>query len=186
MEAINKSQLNGLKNLISQYTNVPLKDFEKLNPEGRKMTRDKEIVWSRYILMYLCQKYGEMTLKTIGELFVIKLDHSTVLHGIKTINNKIDKNPIFKKEIEKIGLTTKKIFHPEEKEEKKEDVYLRKEGVISLLTEIEWLKETIKNKDRKHKLEVQNLNQEIISLSAQLRLFKRAQSYKRYTVEWNH
>jgi len=52
--------------------------------------RLREVVFARQIFCYLEQKYNKnnFTLSRIGKL--IKKDHSTVLHSIKTVNNLLE------------------------------------------------------------------------------------------------
>lgn len=61
--------------------------------------RNKELVYPRQIVMYLCRNMTEVPLKQIG-LFLGKRDHSTVISGINKIENSIDNNETIRNTIE--------------------------------------------------------------------------------------
>ena len=54
--------------------------------------RSKEIVYPRQIDMYLCRTMTETGLQNIGKALGGR-DHTTILHGIKTISADLEKNP---------------------------------------------------------------------------------------------
>ena len=54
--------------------------------------RSKEIVYPRQIVMYLCRTMTETGLQNIGKALGGR-DHTTILHGIKTISADLKKNP---------------------------------------------------------------------------------------------
>ncbi len=64
-------------------------------------SRKKEIVKSRQIAMYLCRELTNSSLPEIGRLLGGK-DHSTALHGIKKIENNINKEIALEIEVENI------------------------------------------------------------------------------------
>ncbi|MBN1620833.1 chromosomal replication initiator protein DnaA [candidate division WOR-3 bacterium] len=74
-------------------------DLSEYAIKGKK--RNKSIAISRHIAMYLTREMTKLSLKEIGELFG-KKDHSTVIHAIKKIENKIKEDQHFAREIEKI------------------------------------------------------------------------------------
>jgi len=61
--------------------------------------RNKELVYPRQIIMYLCRAYTDIPLKQIG-LLLGKRDHSTVISGCKKIERDIANNEIVKNTIE--------------------------------------------------------------------------------------
>ncbi|MDO5344779.1 MAG: chromosomal replication initiator protein DnaA [Lachnospiraceae bacterium] len=61
--------------------------------------RNSEIVIPRQIVMYLCRTLIDIPLKSIGT-FVGKRDHSTVIHGIKKIEEEIDNSDTMRNTIE--------------------------------------------------------------------------------------
>ena len=62
-------------------------------------TRKREILQARFTYYKLTQIYTKYSLSEIGQ-FVNYPDHSTVLNGIKTINDLLDTNKSIKKEFE--------------------------------------------------------------------------------------
>ena len=58
--------------------------------------RSQEIALSRQIIMFLSRELTNLSLKKIG-IELGKRDHSTVIHACKIIEQKIEKNPSFKK-----------------------------------------------------------------------------------------
>ena len=61
--------------------------------------RSQEIALSRQIIMFLSRELTNLSLKKIG-IELGKRDHSTVIHACKIIEERIEKNPSFKKLIE--------------------------------------------------------------------------------------
>ena len=61
--------------------------------------RSQEIALSRQIIMFLSRELTSLSLKKIG-IELGKRDHSTVIHACKIIEEKMEKNPSFKKLIE--------------------------------------------------------------------------------------
>jgi len=58
-------------------------------------TRQPAIVKARYQVIYFVSKYiSKMTLENRGKIF--DLDHATVLHALKTVNNEIETNPEYR------------------------------------------------------------------------------------------
>lgn len=67
----------------------------------RARTRKKEIVVPRQIAMYLCKHLTDSSLKTIGLHFGGR-DHTTVIHAQQTIEEKLQKNPQLKRDVDTI------------------------------------------------------------------------------------
>ena len=76
------SMMNVIIEVISDHTNIP----EKLLIQE---TRKREIVEARHYVMFFGKELTKYSLSKIG-LYVGKPDHSTVLHGIKTMHNLYD------------------------------------------------------------------------------------------------
>ena len=80
-----KIELEDLINVVSSFfETTPEQMFEK--------TRIREVVETRMFYFVLSKKYTGKTLREIGEIATNYgrqrvLDHATVLHGIKTIND---------------------------------------------------------------------------------------------------
>lgn len=64
----------------------------------KSKTRTKSITKARHIAMHLAQKLTNATLQEIGEGFGGK-DHTSVMHGVKKINDQIKTNPTLSREI---------------------------------------------------------------------------------------
>lgn len=67
----------------------------------REKTRKQEIVEARQIAMYLSKKLTKSSLKTIGLQFGGR-DHSTVIHAITTVEQRMDTNARFKRTLRDI------------------------------------------------------------------------------------
>ncbi len=77
-----------------------------INPEDiTSKKRNAELVLPRHIVMYLCRNLIDVSLINIAKI-LNKKDHTTIMHGIKRIENDIKTNPELK---EKIDIITKKI-----------------------------------------------------------------------------
>jgi len=91
-----------IQNYVCEYFGI---DTNKV----REKTRKQEIVEARQIAMFLAKKYTKSSLKTIGLQFGGR-DHSTVIHAISTIEQRISTSPKHKrilKELEqKIDVAT--------------------------------------------------------------------------------
>lgn len=63
--------------------------------------RSREVSEPRQIAMYLCKQFTEDSFQAIGTLLGGK-DHSTVIHGVKKIEEKYQENESFRREIDDI------------------------------------------------------------------------------------
>ncbi|HLT47417.1 MAG TPA: chromosomal replication initiator protein DnaA [Rubricoccaceae bacterium] len=77
-------------------------DYLKI-PEDlvRARTRKREVVQARQIAMWFAKELTAHSLKTIGLHFGGR-DHSTVIHGIQSVNDQLDTDPAFRETIEAI------------------------------------------------------------------------------------
>ena len=64
-------------------------------------TRRREIVQARHTAMYFCKKLTGQPLKTIGLRFGGR-DHSTVIHACKAVEDRLDTDPTFRKELDEV------------------------------------------------------------------------------------
>ena len=80
--------VQNIAKLVADHFQVPL---EKLNSKTRK----RNVVIARQLSMFLAKNYTESSLKTIGHNFGGK-DHSTVIYSIKTVQNLMDTDALFK------------------------------------------------------------------------------------------
>jgi hypothetical protein len=69
-------KLKNIKSIVENVFNI-----ENIS----RKTRKRNYVYARYVYMYLAREKTRYSLVYIGNY--IKLDHATVLHGIKTIQN---------------------------------------------------------------------------------------------------
>lgn len=79
---------------VSGYFKIALGDVK-----GK--TRKKEIALARHIAMYMSHKILKKTLEEIGEYFDNR-DHSTVIHGIRKVQNLISKDSTLSQQIYEI------------------------------------------------------------------------------------
>ncbi|MDX1418850.1 MAG: chromosomal replication initiator protein DnaA [Rubricoccaceae bacterium] len=77
-------------------------DYLKI-PEDlvRARTRKREVVQARQIAMWFSKDLTAHSLKTIGLHFGGR-DHSTVIHGVQSVNDQMDTDPAFRETIEAI------------------------------------------------------------------------------------
>lgn len=71
--------VGSIGNAVANYFSIPLGDI-------RGKTRKKEVAMARHIAMYMTYKILKLTLDEIGEYFDNR-DHSTVIHGVKKIED---------------------------------------------------------------------------------------------------
>lgn len=85
-------------NTVSEHLNVSVEDI-------KSSKRSHDIANARQIAMYLCRKYTNKGLKSIGDVFGGK-DHSTVLSNLKRVEDKMKTDPEY---AETIDIITKKL-----------------------------------------------------------------------------
>ena len=86
--------IDTIQKVVANYFNIKISDL--------KMKRKyKGFVVPRQVAMYLSRKLTDASLLEIGEKFGGK-DHSTVLHSIKKVEEKMSKEPSFKETIENL------------------------------------------------------------------------------------
>ena len=65
-------------------------DFERLNPQGTKMLRTAERLFTRQLIMYYLRTHCKLPLRQIGDCFALPVDHATVIHAVTVIQNYIE------------------------------------------------------------------------------------------------
>lgn len=85
-------------NIVCEHFNITLNDIS-----SRK--KNQQIAYPRQIAMYLCKHYTEKSLQEIAAALG-KKDHSTIIHGIKKIENDLETNTTLQHNID---VLTKKI-----------------------------------------------------------------------------
>ena len=76
----------------ARYYNIPLVD---LKDRGRK----KEVAHTRQVAMYICHKLTRHSLRGIA-LHYGRRDHTTVIHAVKTVEDRMDGDQVFRSEID--------------------------------------------------------------------------------------
>ncbi len=76
------------------------KTYRVSENELKSKTRQKSIAEPRQIVMFLCKELTDLSFPAIGKL--LKRDHTTILHGYKKINQRVDKDPLFRSQIDTI------------------------------------------------------------------------------------
>jgi len=81
----NEVTIEEIQKLICKHFNIRI-------GEMKSKKRSLNIALPRHVAMYLCRKYTSAPSAFIGFKFGGR-DHSTVLHALKSIERKIDRNP---------------------------------------------------------------------------------------------
>ena len=84
-----------IQKLVAEAFGVKISDL-------KSKRRTKNIVLPRQVAMYLCRHLANSSLPEIGNFFGGK-DHSTVIHAIKTVDEKREKDPELKARIETLS-----------------------------------------------------------------------------------
>lgn len=84
-ESVSQISIESIQDHVCEYFDI---DTNKV----REKTRKQEIVEARQLAMYLSKKFTESSLKTIGLHFGGR-DHSTVIHAISTVENRLNTSP---------------------------------------------------------------------------------------------
>ena len=77
--------------------NIVLNHFDLSFAQISRKTRYQNIVYPRHVLIYILSKNTNLTLKGIGEMF--HKDHTTVMHSIKVIEERMATEDCIKFEI---------------------------------------------------------------------------------------
>ena len=88
-ESSTQISIEAIQNYVCDYFGI---DTNKV----REKTRKQEIVEARQMAMYLAKQYTKSSLKTIGLHFGGR-DHSTVIHAISTVENRLNTNTKYKR-----------------------------------------------------------------------------------------
>ena len=83
----------GTKEITPEFIIQGVADHFNLTPlDILSQKRNKDIVYPRQIVMYLCRNMTDTPLQNIGKSLGGR-DHTTILHGIDKITNDLQKNP---------------------------------------------------------------------------------------------
>lgn len=84
-----------IQNTTAEFFNVTAEDL-------KGQSRTKDIVNARQIAMYISRELlAEMSLPAIGKAFGNK-DHTTVMHSIRKVEDKLESDPTFRKQINEL------------------------------------------------------------------------------------
>src|SRR5699024_218213 len=86
---------------IEQIQNYACDYFDIDTNKVREKTRKQEIVEARQIAMYLAKQFTDSSLKTIGLHFGGR-DHSTVIHAISTVEERMQTSPKQKRMVDEL------------------------------------------------------------------------------------
>jgi chromosomal replication initiator protein len=93
-ESNTQISIESIQNYVCDYFGI---DTNKV----REKTRKQEIVEARQIAMYLSKKFTKSSLKTIGLHFGGR-DHSTVIHAISTVEERLSTSPKHKRILDEL------------------------------------------------------------------------------------
>lgn len=93
-EKVYKLDLQCILNKVAEETNVSISQIA-----GR--AREQHVVEARHIYYFLAKRYTKQTLKKIGG-YINGRDHTSVLHGIKSISNYTQNEPELRMTIARI------------------------------------------------------------------------------------
>lgn len=111
---LNKSEINMklVQSVISQFVTqdnqeisiesikqLVAKHFELTVEKLQSKTRLREVVMARQLSMYIAKNFTDSSLKTIGDSFGGR-DHTTVLHSLKTVQDMMDTDELFKDKVD--------------------------------------------------------------------------------------
>ena len=117
-----------IRTLIGEVTGVDPQNFEPKHSNG-KVKRDRELVNSRHLLMYILKNYSKITFKETGSQFNNKaFDHATALHAVKTINNAMETDKSVKFRYEELFRQAKAVIKQEQEELKMKEEELQRQA----------------------------------------------------------
>jgi hypothetical protein len=90
-----------IQNQIMDFILIVTQNYFNI-PENfcTKKTRKAEVVFARQVSAYLIRKYTQITLKEIGTVF--NQDHSSILHGIRKVQDLMDVDKYIRKQVNDI------------------------------------------------------------------------------------
>ena len=101
-EVIEKQIKNTKREISIDYIQKVVCNFFNISPDQmHHNTRKRETVQARQVAMYFCKSLTKSSLASIGTQIGGK-DHATVLHACKTVNNLLETDKNFKRQIEEI------------------------------------------------------------------------------------
>lgn len=92
--------VNSIKKIVGKYFNIKMEDFNSKR-------KTQSVAWPRQIAMFLSTDLTDLSLPEIGREF--NRDHSTVVHARDVVKEKIETDPFFAAEINRIILDIKAV-----------------------------------------------------------------------------
>ncbi len=92
--------VNTIKKVVGKAFNIKMEDFNSKR-------KTQSVAWPRQIAMFLTTELTDLSLPEIGREF--NRDHSTVVHARDTVQEKINTDPFFAAEINRIILDIKSV-----------------------------------------------------------------------------
>ena len=93
-EERNEITIESITKATAKFYNIALADL-------RSKSRGKDVANARFVAMFLCRKIVKAKQQDIGRYFGGR-DHSSVIHAIKTIADRIKKEPALTQELYQI------------------------------------------------------------------------------------
>ena len=88
--------------IVADYYGIPEYDI-------KSKSRDYKIVLARHIAMYFIKSTGFITCAKVGSYFY--RDHSTITHAIKSVNDQLETNKNYRRQVEDIKTRMKNSYH---------------------------------------------------------------------------
>jgi chromosomal replication initiator protein len=83
-----------IKKTVCRYLSVP-------ESAAESHSRKREFVQARQVGMYFMKKYTKMSVSSIARMYGGR-DHSTALHAIQKVNDHMDVDKVYRKQIKEI------------------------------------------------------------------------------------
>ena len=97
--------------LRNNMVNIICKELNIAKEKMFQLSRNPDKVLARYVFMYLLYSTNTYTLQKIGEYAKCEgreaFNHGTVLHAVKTINDRRDTDKVFRAVLERIEMQVK-------------------------------------------------------------------------------
>ena len=91
-------EMSLMMEMITEFYQISEKDI-------KSAWRKRPVVWARHVFCYLCSKYVQCSIVSIGK--VINRDHTSVIHARQNVSNLMDSDPDLREQVK--GLETRVI-----------------------------------------------------------------------------
>ncbi len=93
------AEIGKIQLIVCQFFNVPVHKMKLSN-------RKEKVIKAKHTAMHLAKIFTKLSLKEIGQSFGGR-DHSTVLHAIAVVKEKMEEDPLYKRDVD---LLTEKVL----------------------------------------------------------------------------